>query len=312
MHGIGGPRDAADELGKWLRSLATGVRAAGHPQLVSGLTMGWAAESRFADYSDLYLPRQAQGGQDGELYDEEAAIVAELLAEMVDSRLPDADELLRRRLLAIREQLHPTGQEQGPGHHVRRLGYLCTSLLSLPGLQQAAQWASGRRLLAAVSQVGRYLGRRTAPGDDRPLDVLARERVLAQLDPDRPSVIVAHSLGTVVALEALQEYPGPVPLFVTLGSPIATPALVLPRLRPQPVRTPECVEQWLDFWHRDDIVVPKRPIDTCVAANTAGVQPRSRPVHSDGLWVHNATTYLAQREVADGIVTAVTAAVTRV
>ena len=43
---------------------------------------------------------------------------------------------------------------------------------------------------------------------------------------DQPTVIVAHSLGTVVAYDILREFTAPeVPLFVTLGSPLGITAI---------------------------------------------------------------------------------------
>ncbi|MEQ4608022.1 hypothetical protein ABMX48_14995 [Streptomyces cavourensis] len=61
VHGIGGLRDAAEERREWLNALADGARAAGHADAVSGLTQGWLAETRFADYSDLFTDPDAQG-----------------------------------------------------------------------------------------------------------------------------------------------------------------------------------------------------------------------------------------------------------
>ncbi|ALC31300.1 hypothetical protein [Streptomyces sp. CFMR 7] len=61
VHGIGGLRDAAEERREWLNALADGARAAGHADVVSGLTQGWLAETRFADYSDLFTDPDARG-----------------------------------------------------------------------------------------------------------------------------------------------------------------------------------------------------------------------------------------------------------
>ncbi|MFJ7192698.1 hypothetical protein [Streptomyces bacillaris] len=63
VHGIGGLRDAAEERREWLNALADGARAAGHADAVSGLTQGRLAETRFADYSDLFTDPDAQGAE---------------------------------------------------------------------------------------------------------------------------------------------------------------------------------------------------------------------------------------------------------
>ena len=85
VHGIGGLRNAETEQQKWLRALATGVRAAGQPELVSALTQGWLADVRFADYSDLFNRQGAQGGALGEELDPfEEQVLSGLLEAMVD------------------------------------------------------------------------------------------------------------------------------------------------------------------------------------------------------------------------------------
>lgn len=116
--------------------------------------------------------------------------------------------------------------------------------------------------------------------------------------------MVSHSLGTVVAFEALRTYQGPVPLLMTLGSPLATGAAVLQRLVPQPPRTPARVERWLNFWDRDDVVVGRPRLDRWMLPNAAGVVPVTSRVDSDGLWVHTATKYLRQPGVAGPLVEA--------
>lgn len=44
-------------------------------------------------------------------------------------------------------------------------------------------------------------------------------RVLDLVD-DRTRVVIAHSLGSIVAYEAVHQRDAPLPLFVTLGSPL--------------------------------------------------------------------------------------------
>ncbi|WP_346053710.1 serine peptidase [Amycolatopsis dongchuanensis] len=90
----------------------------------------------------------------------------------------------------------------------------------------------------------------------------ATRSVAEAIDEQRPQVVVAHSLGSVVAYEALwahQEHD--VDLLVTLGSPLAQP-VVLDRLRPPENRTrPPLVRRWVNIADLDDIVaVPVRGI----------------------------------------------------
>jgi hypothetical protein len=97
---------------------------------------------------------------------------------------------------------------------------------------------SGSRFLARVSERALvwWLKQVTAyfTDDDIRADIQAIFR--AAIAPDT-RVVVAHSLGSVVAYEALCADPGsPVTHLVTLGSPLGVPHVVLHRLRPPPQR----------------------------------------------------------------------------
>jgi hypothetical protein len=120
-----------------------------------------------------------------------------------------------------------------------------------------------------------------------------------------PTIVVAHSLGTVVSYETLHDSTGDVPLLVTLGSPLAMRTVVWPRLRPTPPRTPGTVRKWLNFWDRDDIIVARPRLERDVLPNGLGVTPDSSRVDSDGLWVHTATKYLAKADVGGPVAEAV-------
>ncbi|OSC74876.1 MULTISPECIES: hypothetical protein [unclassified Streptomyces] len=318
VHGIGGLRDAERERRDWLTALAAGARAAGHADAVSGLTQGWLAETRFADYSDLFTDDQAQGGGSDALEEpQDAAFMVALVEALVDEVGRQASERGDRRTSAVaadaRAQLpgggagDGTDDEQGAGELFRVLGGVLTTLLQAPGLRGCAQWASGVPLLGDLSQVGRYLRRRETDDGGRTLDARIRERVLHGTDPGRPLIVVSHSLGTVVAFEALRGYGGRVPLLMTLGSPLATGAAVLQRLVPQPPRTPDRVERWLNFWDRDDVVVGRPRVERWMLPAASGVLPVTDRVDSDGLWVHTATKYLRQAAVAGPLVEALKA-----
>jgi len=83
-------------------------------------------------------------------------------------------------------------------------------------------------ILLFLKEVQFYLGRRYR---QRRID--AREQVATVIKKHRPSVVLAHSLGSVVAYEALCADPElKIDLLVTLGSPLALPYTVLHRLEP--------------------------------------------------------------------------------
>ncbi|MER7519440.1 alpha/beta hydrolase [Streptomyces sp. NPDC126499] len=307
VHGIGGPRDAAADLDEWLRAVAAGARAAGHSAQVSALTGGWGADARFAYYGDLFRTAGAQGGPAGTAEEQDDELLAALLLEAVDERLADPalDPAEARALHAARTRLAPPGGAQGTGAPARRAVNAVTSLLAVPGLRSVGGWLSARATVGMLGQVARYLNRGETDGTTT-LDQRIRARVADCLDPDGPNIVVAHSLGTVVALETLHEQAADVPLFVTLGSPLGIRTAVQPRVRPHPLGTPGTVRRWLNFWDRDDLVAARPLLEGFVRPNADDVVPASRRVDSDGAWVHPAAKYLAQPAVAGPLVEALT------
>ncbi|MGV9270138.1 alpha/beta fold hydrolase [Kitasatospora sp. NPDC003701] len=313
VHGIGGPRDEQQEHLAWRTALAEGAKEAGHADAVPGLLDGSLVDSRFADYSDLFVAAGAQGADGEQPSEAEADFVTALLWELIDELDRQAagqvgEERTVRIIKDARFQLGAASSgvahAQGLGEPFRLLIQVATTLMQIPGVRAGAQWASGRALLMALAQVGRYLGRGEADSSGRTLDALVRERVLGGLDETRPLVVVSHSLGSVVAYEALHQYTGPVALWVTIGSPLATGAVVLQRLVPRPPHTPLGVARWLNFWDRDDIIVSRPRIEKWMTPNQQGVAPDTSRVESNGLWVHTATKYLRQKAVAGPVMEA--------
>jgi hypothetical protein len=92
-------------------------------------------------------------------------------------------------------------------------------------------------------------------------DTRARSEIVADLADTlhrvRPRILIAHSLGSVVAYETLWEHAGiEVDLLVTLGSPLAMPDLVYDRLaaHPGPRARPPGVRRWINIADRGDII----------------------------------------------------------
>ncbi|WP_030395462.1 alpha/beta hydrolase [Kitasatospora purpeofusca] len=299
VHGIGGPRDPEATLAEWKQALAEGAQGAGLAPEAEALIEGRSADCSFAYYGDLFASEGAQGADSPEAADEEqAAIMLALMTEFLDELLELPEHRQNVRLRRLRRQLGPLDDAQGVGHVGRLLATGLASVGAIPGLHLGARALSRGAFLRILSQPGRYLRRGYPDAAGLTLDRRIRDRILARLDPSRPAIVVAHSLGTVVALEALSEYPGPVPLFVTLGSPITTHAVVWPLLRPRPPATPATVAAWADFRDSDDLVVPKRRLAEAVVPNARGVGPVSDRMESALLWPHDATVYLRRREVA--------------
>jgi hypothetical protein len=271
------------------------MRSAGHSATAESLRNGSLTTTILADYSDLFtsVPDPSQN----------VAEIKDLLDEMIDHGLAETEQTdTKVALQRAKEQLNPQGTPQGPGAVLRRLIGVSTTLLSIGPLQRAGQWASAQIMIRELAQVTRYISR----GEDR-LDTKIRQRLQSALG-DTPSVVVSHSLGSVVAYETLHEVTSDVPLWVTIGSPLGMPTVILPRLQPQPPKTPAPVRRWLNYWDRDDFVAVGTNLAKRFSANDSGVSAHTTRVDSDGLNVHPAAIYLAAPAVAGPIAEAISSA----
>lgn len=132
------------------------------------------------------------------------------------------------------------------------------------GLRQAVDTIARMRLLGSPAtrwfvalfcrEVHAYL-----KSPDSRARVAVRARVTDALENTSARVVIAHSLGSVVAYEALWARPDlEVDLLVTLGSPLALPHAILPRLWPAPFdgrgARPPGVARWVNLADPGDIV----------------------------------------------------------
>jgi len=137
------------------------------------------------------------------------------------------------------------------------------------------------------------------------------DAVAAAIPVDGPAVVVAHSLGSVVAYSVLREHPGAarwdVPLLLTLGSPLAIRAIRDVLAARAPLRVPAPVRRWVAVRDRRDALAlhglgraafpldPATPaIEDLVVANAAPGHHAAAVVLDDG----RPAGYLARPEVA--------------
>ena len=138
--------------------------------------------------------------------------------------------------------------------------------LTLP-LRESANWLTEhcgsyaqRIVTACVDELATYFD--PVHGDRREA---VRARVADVIRRERPTVLLAHSLGSVVAYEALcADRNLAVELFVTLGSPLAVRHVVFDRLSPMPAGRgirPPGAGQWVNIADRGDpVAVPRRKL----------------------------------------------------
>ncbi|MFI7387956.1 hypothetical protein [Streptomyces sp. NPDC049813] len=195
-----------------------------------------------------------------------------------------------------------------------------------------ALWAEAARTDAAVVAPDARTLARTPRAVQRALDALSRSRFFARLalralvldlkqvraylcDPDvhhavqaRVSaavtadtrIVVGHSLGSVVAYEALCAHPEwPVRSLLTLGSPLGIRNLVFDRLRTGPDGGPGAwpgpVRTWTNIADRGDVVALVKDLRPLFGERVTG-----HLVHN-GATAHDVTRYLNTREAGQAL-----------
>ena len=118
----------------------------------------------------------------------------------------------------------------------------------LKAIDRRVPGGSAASIALSTRDVYQYLRN---PGVREPIEQGVRKALSAQV----PTVVVSHSLGTVVAFNLLKregEQQGwNVPLFVTVGSPLAITAI---RAALTPLEHPACVTKWFNAMDERDVV----------------------------------------------------------
>jgi pimeloyl-ACP methyl ester carboxylesterase len=128
---------------------------------------------------------------------------------------------------------------------------------------------------------------------------------------DDTRLVVAHSLGTVIAYEGLCRNPHRVDTLITVGSPIATPQLILQPLKERLHRVlnhaPELpppwpgVRRWLNFYAPADVwSVPVKRLAPIFDSHIRDLEVTHGNPH-DFVRTHKLTTYLKHAEIQEEI-----------
>lgn len=278
-------KDAVALKGEWLEALGEGLAK-------SGLTLPIAeADVRFPFYgTTLYDLTKGRS----------AAEAAEIVVRGTET---DADEarFLRAVVEEVRKRAGITeaqlaeiaGQdvvERGPGQWewVQAI---------LRAVDRHVPHGSGGGIALATRDVYQYL-------KNAAIRQHIDDGVSQALAAGRETVVVAHSLGTVVAYNMLTELGTArgwnVPLFITLGSPLAvTEIRKTMRGLGGPLRCPPCAGAWFNAMDERDIVAlyplttTHFPIDPAVPAIENKTDVRNRTENRHGI-----AGYLDDAEVA--------------
>ena len=304
VHGIDNQSESADPIEKdWLPALAGGVRLAGRGDLADRL---WpprsrpdAIECRAAYYGGLFRAPDRQGaGEDPRDWTPEQTALAEALAlewlEHVAERAPagSADAEQARLALDIARDPARAGA-MGRGNVLRQA---LKTLARVSWLANAGMYVAERLFVTSLAQVTRYL-------TDEATREQAREAVLGLVGDDTRAII-GHSLGSVVAYECAHLLKRPLPLLVTLGSPLGLRTIVTERLSPPPA-FPPMATVWLNVANLEDPVAAEPDLGPLFAQDVPA-SSRFEGIRFDETCKHphRAETYLGRIAVGRKVIEA--------
>ncbi|MEU1660632.1 hypothetical protein ABZ527_31600 [Streptomyces griseofuscus] len=277
VHGIGQQLQGESQLQEaWAPAVADGVTRAGGALATDDVAMAF--------YGDLFRP----SGR--------SLVIGDPRYTTSDVEDGYEQELLLTWWAAAAE-VYPQVVPPGERTLVRTPRAVQTGLRILSQVPYFADVAL-RAMVFDLKQVRRYL---TEPG--------LREQVWKRLDAAVTAdtrVLVAHSLGSVAAYEALWHHPQwPVTTLVTIGSPLAIPRLVFERLRPPPDLSggalpgaghwPGSATRWTNVADEGDIVALVKDLRPCF-----GDRVDCHIVHN-GSHAHDARPYLSSKEVGAAV-----------
>jgi hypothetical protein len=236
--------DAVALKAEWTGALKAGLA-------VNGLTLPLDdADIRFPYYGDA-------------LYDMVKGAPAEMAAEVIVRGEQDGDPRLENFMLQVLEEV----QERAgiSGDQLASTGVVDRGVLNwewvqgfLKAIDRYVPGGSGATLALATNDVFQYL-------TNSAIRQRIEDGIVKALAPGVETVVVSHSLGTVVAYNLLRREGHlrgwKVPLFVTVGSPLGVTAIRKMLRGMAPLRCPECASAWFNAMDDADVVA-LYPLDT--------------------------------------------------
>jgi hypothetical protein len=242
-----------------------------------------------AFYGNLFLTPGQQGDDPGEFSAEEAEFAEALAIEWL-RHVAERATKAKTRQTGGRELAYITyemGTEQGPGKYVR------SAVRSLAKVSWFAPYGMGfaeRFVNRSLAQVTRYL-------TEEEIRSAALGSVFQLIGPET-KVLIGHSLGSVVAYEAAHRMTQPLPLLLTLGSPLGLQTIVYQRLQPRPPGFPPKVRRWVNIADRDDFIAAEPDLKGLFGAGVpAGAVFEGGYTVDNGASPHNSDFYLGKAQV---------------
>jgi hypothetical protein len=285
IHGIGQTYVGGPQIERsWFPALLSGLESAGEPVLEP-------EDFGAVGYGSLFRP----SGQRG---DDEPSVGN--LDEWEQTMLVAWWREAARLSAESREREDPLAEEptlQGPDFdgRGRTPTFVQHALAQVARSRFFHKIGSQRVLLLGLRQVRRFL-------HEEAIKQAVLERVRAVVTSET-RVLVGHSLGSIVAYEALCAHDEwNVDVLVTLGAPLGIPELVFDQLTPRPIDGMGAwprVRRWVNVADRGDIVALAKKLSPLFRA------PDGRSVFDilvyNGWQSHSAERYLSARETGAAI-----------
>jgi len=305
VHGIAQEQLAGAVLEtKWLPALAGGVANSGNQRLADRIWHGEShgdIDTRMAYYGTPFLEPDAQGESnvdpDFEPLPRDTEQIIEQLAltwlhAAAESAQDPSDRRQAQKQLDVIEG--EVGEAQGSKGTLGRP--VLNALATIRWFAPFGMAIASRFVWKALTQVSRYL-------TDDQIRCYAQDEVLRWVDTDT-QLVIGHSLGSVVAYEALHRAYESEHLsldqnvtLITLGSPLGLQGVVYDKLRPQPPFVPTAVSRWENFAAKDDLVAARLDLKPffCAAPGST-VTPETHLVDT-GAKPHEIVHYLTKPSV---------------
>ena len=293
VHGIGrsdGRDPASARIGllrSWVADLSVGLG-----QRDVGAVSEGAGMVYYRDWS--WLPNlEAQGPDNAEPTEFMQELALEWLRAAARADDSDLAKVAAQAMRSLSEAQH-FPDEQGA---MTAVAGVLAALARVPVLAEAGFAGLAAIQKTCLWQVDAYVN------DHHGSKRAVHERVTTELERSQtPRVILAHSLGSVVAYEAIHRLGVDLDLLITIGSPLGLDRLIYHRLIP-PASYPDTVRRWINVADPDDPIAADMHLRDRFpdsGERLIDVEVRNKGF---GKW-HAASAYLAQDEVRRPIVEA--------
>jgi hypothetical protein len=277
-------KDSVALKAEWLEALEDGLKK-------SGLTLPIAeTDVRFPFYGDTLFDMV-----DGKSADQAAAVIVR--GEDLDD---DERRFTRALMMEIQQKTGITDAELAAvaGSEVVERGIQNWEWFQgfLRAVDRYVPHGSGKSIALFTHDVYQYLRNSS-------IRETIETGVVAAIKPGVETVVVAHSLGTVVAYNLLRQQGTlrgwNVPLFVTVGSPLGVREIRRTLQSFAPTRRPDCVGAWFNALDERDVVA-LYPLDEKHFPIGAGGPPieNKRDVRNKTTNRHGIAGYLDDADVA--------------